>query len=282
MADKYKDDMNISYINGFGIQEVAYNVWAIDEFGIAIMYLIKGTKKALLLDTGTGLGNVRSVVETLTDLPYVVVNSHHHYDHTGGNFHFDSVYAYKGAEVIIKQQNTADYRKQFILSQKLRPEYNYQASIDYDINNMGSYKINEIDEKTVFDLGDRQLEVIYTPGHTKDSICLLDRKNRQLFSADTVVSTPILIFHAFSADLSTFIGSLNKIKSLQNNYELIFPGHYIRPIGELYVDQLIICAKEILSNPDYHDGEKNDFAGAEVYYHQYERATIAYTKDLVM
>ena len=79
------DNMNIRKINGFTVQLVADGVYAIDEFGIALMYLIIGKTQALLLDTGVGAGNVHAVVKELTDLPCLVVNSHHHYDHAGGN-----------------------------------------------------------------------------------------------------------------------------------------------------------------------------------------------------
>ena len=73
--------MNIRKINGFTVQLVADGVYAIDEFGIALMYLIIGKTQALLLDKGVGAGNVHAVVKELTDLPCLVVNSHHHYDH---------------------------------------------------------------------------------------------------------------------------------------------------------------------------------------------------------
>ena len=95
MSTFYEDNMNIKKINGFTLQQVSRDVWAIDEFGIDIMYLIIGTERALLIDTGIGIGNIRSVVETMTHLPYDVVNTHHHYDHVGGNGRFSMVYAHK-------------------------------------------------------------------------------------------------------------------------------------------------------------------------------------------
>ncbi len=57
------DNMNIRKINGFTVQLVADGVYAIDEFGIALMYLIIGKTQALLLDTGVGAGNVHAVVK---------------------------------------------------------------------------------------------------------------------------------------------------------------------------------------------------------------------------
>ena len=52
MSTFYEDNMNIKKINGFTLQQVSRDVWAIDEFGIDIMYLIIGTERALLIDTG--------------------------------------------------------------------------------------------------------------------------------------------------------------------------------------------------------------------------------------
>ena len=105
MSTFYEDNMNIKKINGFTLQQVSRDVWAIDEFGIDIMYLIIGTERALLIDTGIGIGNIRSVVETMTHLPYDVVNTHHHYDHVGGNGRFSMVYAHKKANDFIKEHN---------------------------------------------------------------------------------------------------------------------------------------------------------------------------------
>ena len=50
MSTFYEDNMNIKKINGFTLQQVSRDVWAIDEFGIDIMYLIIGTERALLID----------------------------------------------------------------------------------------------------------------------------------------------------------------------------------------------------------------------------------------
>jgi glyoxylase-like metal-dependent hydrolase (beta-lactamase superfamily II) len=57
-----------------------------------ISYLIVGDTRALLFDTGLGIGDLRRVTSALTQLPIVVVNSHTHNDHVGDNWQFDTVY----------------------------------------------------------------------------------------------------------------------------------------------------------------------------------------------
>ena len=73
----------------FKVYKLPCDIFAIFEpyhFQEVISYLILGCEKALLLDTGMGLGgNIRLLVEQLTKLPITVVNTHSHFDHTGGN-----------------------------------------------------------------------------------------------------------------------------------------------------------------------------------------------------
>src|SRR5215475_2255024 len=57
-----------------------------------ISYLIVGGKRALLFDTGMGISDINRVTSELTTLPILVLNSHTHNDHVGGNWEFSSVY----------------------------------------------------------------------------------------------------------------------------------------------------------------------------------------------
>lgn len=70
-----------------------YMAWKLDEKtwvisfmeGTEYIYLLEGKEKALLLDTGYGIGHLRAFVETLTDKPVIVANTHFHPDHSAGN-----------------------------------------------------------------------------------------------------------------------------------------------------------------------------------------------------
>jgi len=78
----------------FEVYEVGPDIWAIYEpfqWQEVISYLIVGTDKALLFDTGNGLGDIKAIVDQLTDKPITVLNSHSHFDHIGGNYQFDNI-----------------------------------------------------------------------------------------------------------------------------------------------------------------------------------------------
>src|SRR5215469_16199822 len=79
----------------FEVYQVAPATFAIYEphqFEETISYLLVGTKQALLFDTGMGIGNIHAVVARLTSRPIVVLNSHTHNDHVGGNWQFPFVF----------------------------------------------------------------------------------------------------------------------------------------------------------------------------------------------
>src|SRR5579864_7501914 len=79
----------------FEVYRVATSVFAIYEphqSEETISYLIAGEKKALLFDTGMGISDIKKAVEELTKLPILVLNSHTHDDHVGGNWEFGTVY----------------------------------------------------------------------------------------------------------------------------------------------------------------------------------------------
>ena len=138
-----------------------------------------------------------------------------------------------------------------------------------------------VEEGDGFCLGNRQLEVLDTPGHTKDGICLLDRKYRLLFSGDTIVSTPTLLFDTFSDTMSHYLQSLEKLHGLRDSYELIFPGHYLRPVGEIYVEDQIACIREILENHLLEGAQKSGMTERTVYFHQRGLSSVLYTEDRI-
>ena len=73
-----------------------------------ISYLILGTERAILFDTGMGIGNIRTEVQRLTDLPVVVINSHSHYDHVGDNHRFAQIWAFDDDDKVARIEQGLD------------------------------------------------------------------------------------------------------------------------------------------------------------------------------
>jgi glyoxylase-like metal-dependent hydrolase (beta-lactamase superfamily II) len=84
-----------------------------------------------------------------------------------------------------------------------------------------------LEDGDVLDLGGRRLEVLHTPGHSPDCICLVDRANGLLFGGDTVNTGPVYAQYEESS-LSDFSGSLARLAEMRSDLRRVFVCHYLR------------------------------------------------------
>ena len=155
---------------------LAPGVWNVIPNGMSAAYLVVGSERALLIDSGAGGVDVKGICQEITSLPVDVVNTHYHSDHIAANGDFKHVYMHPA-----------------------------------DIRRLENFKeISPVTEGSVFDLGGRKLEVIEIPGHTPGGIALYDRAANIMFTGDTVSKTPIFLVEG-DYNLDDFESSLKKL-----------------------------------------------------------------------
>jgi glyoxylase-like metal-dependent hydrolase (beta-lactamase superfamily II) len=164
-------------------------------------YLILGTERAILFDAGAGHFDIRPVVETLTDLPVTFIPSHFHFDHIGNTVTFDHVAVVDLPHI---RAQAADNRLALTWEQHLGSFEGIAAPT------------LEIDEwlavNSTLDLGDRQLKILFTPGHTDDSISLLDLASADLFSGDFLYPGELYAFMPNSR-MGDYLGATETVLS---------------------------------------------------------------------
>ncbi len=190
----------------FTTTPVAEGVWKIDDHGGDNIYLVEGDEKALLIDTGTGVADLAGFVRTPTDKPLLVVNTHGHPDHAGGNFQFRRVHAHPSDFPMARQFSSREYHFETI-RRVLTETPQFRALVLQDGLVFDSTDLVPVEEGTRFDLGHRSLEVIAVPGHTRGSICLLDAEKKLLFSGDNN-NVLVWMFLDASLPLETYLQSL--------------------------------------------------------------------------
>jgi len=244
----------VSKVPFFKAEEIKPRVWQIgydflNEFQVPVFsYLIEGRDYALVVDTMYGYGNLRAFCETLTDKPLKLVNTHFHLDHVGGNYDFDACYIHPLDIPYLYSSLPASREQQLERARNAaRPEYKDLLTAD-DFASERPIKVFPIYDGDIFDIGDRQIEVIGVGGHSPGSIVLLDRKNRIVFSGDACNSNTLLGF-GVSLSIEEYLENLLHLKKFQTEFDITYGGHQVLDAG--IVDEGIeLCARVIAGTDD--------------------------------
>lgn len=184
------------------------SAYYIDQFDVHL-YLLLGKERALLWDTGFDVfPDLRETVDQLTDLPVMVVNSHGHPDHSGSNLQFEETYAHPDGFDMVRT---------------------YQG---------GEGCLKPLQDGEVIDLGGRSFEVVYTPGHQKGHISLLNRAERTLLPGDVIQGEHVIMYLPGS-DWDKYRASLVRLKELGDAYDTILPSHGNIPLDKGHIDKII-------------------------------------------
>ena len=210
----------------FEVYEVASSTFAVYEPRQSegtISYLIVGSKRAALFDTGMGIGDLKKVTSFLTKLPIVVMNSHTHDDHVGSNWQFDIVY---GMDTDFTRNSAKGSSED--AQEEIKPS-EYCAPLPEGFNpatyTTKPWKIAKyIHDGEVIDLGGRQVQIIATPGHTPDAISLFDKANGLLFTGDTFYPGTIWLYRP-ETDLDAYQKSVQRLAALTPQVKHVLGAH---------------------------------------------------------
>lgn len=190
-------------------------------------YLLSGDESAIAIDSGMHILNIAEYMQSLTPVPICgVINTHGHFDHTGGNGFFKKTYMHPAAR---KPATT--------------PFGNAEGYIL-------DYPIVELSEGYTIDLGGRVLEIMFIGAHSLDSIAILDRTNRILFTGDELETGWINVGSFRSGipgmTIETHYKNILKLKARYDEYDFICPAHHGAPIDKSAINDFLICDKMIL------------------------------------
>ena len=160
------------------------------------VYVLEGEDRALVIDAGTRMPHLSETVAKLTDKPLTLVLTHGHGDHVGGAVSFPEVWIHPADTTLLGAGRRG-----------------YAGEIKY------------LSDGQVFDLGGRQIDVLFTPGHTFGSVTFFDKANKYGFSGDAFGSTNLLLFAGtFRILVETIDRTLAYMQA--NGIEKLYPGHY--------------------------------------------------------
>ena len=221
----------------FEVQKIDGDTYAISEnrhWEETHCYLLCGTERAALIDTGLGVADIREVTDGLTALPVLVLTTHAHWDHIGGHGCFDEI-AVHAAE----RDWLAD---RFPLSLEAVRRNLVGKSCDFPAGfAIEDYRIFRGVPRRILvdgdriDLGNRVLTVVHTPGHSPGHCCFYEAERGYLYSGDLVYRGCLDAFYP-TTDPGAFAESVRRIQSLCPRR--ILPGHHQMDVPIGIVDQI--------------------------------------------
>jgi len=236
----------------FVVVEIDAQTWLIEEHYIGTpcyCYLLEGENSALLIDSGIGGDDLSKVTSTLTTKPITVAATHGHFDHVGGNAYFKDTWVHPDDfQVMALQQNPAyiiallKYQSKWFIKPFVAP------FVKAALKPKPLPEPKPLKDGQVFDLGDRHVEVIVTPGHSTGSLCFLDKERKILYTGDMVCTMGILLNLCGSTDVKTYRDSMEKLLERKGEFTTLYAGHHQRPIEPVYIERYLACANSILDN----------------------------------
>jgi glyoxylase-like metal-dependent hydrolase (beta-lactamase superfamily II) len=233
----------------FATEEVEPGTWLVSEPGHVNCFLIEGTERAVLVDTGLGIADIGSAARQMTDKPILVVNTHSHSDHRGGNWRFTDVAAHPlaagtltgpvdkdqlaGYLEVAREQlaayqraREADDRFFHLFTATTRPRPLPEEASRWAVP--GGPAPTPLADGERIGLGGRELTVLHTPGHSADSLCLLDERAGLLFAGDTLITGDFWA-HTPDTEMELFAVTLRRLADqLAGWLSAIYPAHTLR------------------------------------------------------
>lgn len=211
------------------------------------MYLIIGEERALLIDTGFGIGKLKDYIKSLTKLPYEVVISHGHVDHASGAGEFDSVYLNEKDWELEKEHCTEEHRLFDLYHAGPHGAPKGLTKEDFIPVKNGDYL--PVKEGMNFYLGGITVEPIEVPGHTYGSLAFLIPEERICITGDAVGESTLLMFPK-CAPITEYRKSLLHLKEYLNQFDVILRNHGNYISDKRIVEDCIELCGEILQRKD--------------------------------
>lgn len=233
----------------FKVERVSAHVRRISDVSRTACYLVEGSARACLIDTGVGVGNLRALVDELTSLDYFVLLTHGHVDHAGGvgAFADKDVYLHPADIALANQHIASDMRLGYIAhcesclgvelsKEPLAPGYDFEQT-------------KPLDSGMTFDLGGLTLEVLHVPGHTQGMCMVLMKEERAILFGDACGEN-VLLVEEYCSTVEEYALALKRVKAREAEYDRVLRNHGTCESDKSILDELIHLCGLILADKD--------------------------------
>lgn len=236
----------------FTIDKIDENTYIISEYRHweeTHCYLLNGTERSLLIDTGLGICDISKIVSELTDRPVTAIATHIHWDHIGGHKYYPDFYVHEAELDWLNGcfPQPLETIKEYVVDRCELPD-------DFHID---EYEFFQGKPKKVLhggeriNLGGRTVEVLHTPGHSPGHMCFWEEKRGYLFTGDLVYKGALTAWFP-STDPLTYLKSIEKVAALP--VKRVFPAHHSLDIHSEILTRMQKAFRELNTNGMLHHG----------------------------
>ncbi|NQX82746.1 MAG: MBL fold metallo-hydrolase [Flavobacteriaceae bacterium] len=257
--DNLHTDINSEW---FDIDDIGHKTYSLEEPKSDqhnVSYLLLGDSKAIVFDTGSGENKaingfkIKPIIDELTKLPVTLLMSHFHFDHNQ-NIHEFSNIGFPDLSFLKNNVSSNDI-------------YTFTSEDLFYGNYPSEVKVNKwLPINTDIDLGNRIIQLVNIPGHTDESIAIIDKTNKMAFLGDYLYNGTLFLFN--NNDITLYKKSIKHLVSILDSDYKLFGAHGSPKIEYNKLSKLnnfLIC---IENNECQYIAEK--LWGEDVFIYKYE------------
>lgn len=233
------------------MQQIDNHTYAISEYGHwekVHSFLLISQEKAILIDSGLGIDNIKRIIDQLTTFPIEVITTHVHTDHIGSHGEFERIYVHEGdrdwlvngIRGLSIEQIRKDISRDITLATP--KTFNPDTYRPFQGEPTGLLKDGDI-----MDLGNRSLIIYHTPGHSPGHICVYDKTKGYLFTGDLLYDeTPIYAFYPSTSPVD-LVNSLERISEIAN-VSRVYGSHNTFGLEAQILEEVKVAVKFLRNN----------------------------------
>lgn len=198
------------------------------------MYALEAGGDAILVDTGLGIGDIEAVVRDAVGPDVRVLLTHSHWDHLGAGHRFERVSIHDserrpdGVVAIDVLSDDYDERPGQFIQEWQESGHEFPDGFDpseYHIEPIRG--VEALDPDGVVHVGDRELDIVPTPGHSPGHVAVLDRDAGICHGADIMEPGGEVYAHFQTSDIRTYQESIERLIGLRDDgaYDTLTIGH---------------------------------------------------------